>query len=136
MSFDEKWNTHLYAGKRKYRAVWQWIELHLTDIHSTKTDKIWIRSMKIKMNRIWKFWQNSLAYFFYCILALWLSFSFLFFFFHFSVSTTISFHSFVLWDRAGTGKVWALKSYCFHDFHRFPAIEPQFSYDCLYSDAH
>ena len=81
MSFDEKWNTHLYAGKRKCRAVWQWIELHLTDIHSTKTDKIWIRSMKIKMNRIWKFWQNSLAYFFYCLLALWLCFSFLSFFF-------------------------------------------------------
>ena len=52
MSLDEKWDTDLYAGKHGNTEQFGNELLHLTDMHSTKTDKIWIRSMKIKMNRI------------------------------------------------------------------------------------
>ena len=52
MPLDEKWDTDLYAGKHGNTEQFGNELLHLTDIHSTKTDKIWIRNMKIKMNRI------------------------------------------------------------------------------------
>ena len=68
MSFDEKWDTDLYAGKHGNTEQFGNELLHLTDIHSTKTDKMWIR---------------RLAYFFYCLLALWF---FLFFFLSFFFS--------------------------------------------------
>ena len=50
MSLDEKWDTDLYAGKHGNTEQFGNELLHLTDMHS-KTDKIWIRSLKIKMNR-------------------------------------------------------------------------------------
>ena len=61
------------------------------------------KEKKMKNESNMEILPNSLAYFFYCVLALWIFFFFPFFF-HFFVSTTISFHSFVFWDRAGTVK--------------------------------